>query len=70
MVTHSIKAASSAGRVLFIKDGEVFHQIYRGSHTQEELYQQISDTLTLIATGASVGSSANFIHGEGGALYE
>ena len=70
MVTHSIKAASSAGRVLFIKDGEVFHQIYRGSHTQDELYQQISDTLTLIATGASVGSSANFIHGEGGALYE
>ena len=30
MVTHSVKAASHAGRVLFIKDGEVFHQIYRG----------------------------------------
>lgn len=33
MVTHSTKAASHAGRVLFIKDGELFHQIYRGNHT-------------------------------------
>ena len=53
MVTHSIKAASSAGRVLFIKDGEVFHQIYKGSHTSEEMYQKISDTLTMIATGGA-----------------
>lgn len=51
MVTHSAKAASHAGRVLFIKDGEVFHQIYRGNHTNEQLYQKISDTLTLLATG-------------------
>lgn len=51
MVTHSVKAASSANRVLFIKDGEVFHQIYRGSCTDEQLYQKISDTLTLLATG-------------------
>ena len=51
MVTHSVKAASSAGRVLFIKDGEVFHQLYRGNDTDELLYQKISDTLTLIATG-------------------
>lgn len=51
MVTHSVKAASHAGRVLFIKDGEVFHQIYRGSSTNEEMYQKISDTLTLLATG-------------------
>ena len=51
MVTHSVKAASHAGRVLFIKDGEVFHQIYRGSLTNEQLYQKISDTLTLLATG-------------------
>jgi len=51
MVTHSTKAASHAGRVLFIKDGEVFHQIYRGSSTNEQLYQKISDTLTLLATG-------------------
>lgn len=51
MVTHSAKAASHAGRVLFIKDGEVFHQIYRGDNTNEQMYQKISDTLTLLATG-------------------
>ena len=51
MVTHSVKAASSAGRVLFIKDGEVFHQIYRGGDTDEQLYGKISDTLTMLATG-------------------
>ena len=51
MVTHSIKAASHANRVLFIKDGEVFHQLYKGSMSDEELYQKISDTLSLIATG-------------------
>lgn len=51
MVTHSVKAASVANRVMFIKDGEVFHQIYRGNDTNEQLYQKISDTLTLLATG-------------------
>lgn len=51
MVTHSTKAASHAGRILFIKDGKVFHQIYRGNHTNEQMYQKISDTLTLLATG-------------------
>lgn len=51
MVTHSTKAASHADRVLFIKDGEVFHQMYRGNHTKEEMYQKISDALTLITTG-------------------
>lgn len=51
MVTHSVKAASHAGRVLFIKDGEVFHQIYRGNKTDEQLYQMISDTLIMLATG-------------------
>lgn len=51
MVTHSVKAASHAGRVLFIKDGEVFHQIYRGDSDNEQLYQKISDTLTMLATG-------------------
>ena len=54
MVTHSVKAASVASRVLFIKDGEVFHQIYRGADTDEQLYQKISDTLTLLATGGEV----------------
>ena len=51
MVTHSVKAASHAGRVLFIKDGEVFHQIYRGESTNEQLYQKISDSLTLLQAG-------------------
>ncbi len=51
MVTHSVKAASHANRVLFIKDGEVFHQIYRGNSSNEELYQKISDTLTILMTG-------------------
>ncbi len=51
MVTHSVKAASHARRVLFIKDGEVYHQIYRGDSTDEQLYQKISDTLTVLTTG-------------------
>lgn len=51
MVTHSVKAASHAGRVLFIKDGEIFHQIYRGEKTDTQLYQMISDTLTILTTG-------------------
>lgn len=51
MVTHSTKVASKAGRVLFIKDGEVFHQIYKASMTDEEMYTKISDTLTVLATG-------------------
>lgn len=54
MVTHSTKAASSAGRVMFIKDGEVFHQLYRGGCGNEEFYKKISDTLTLIASGGAV----------------
>lgn len=51
MVTHSTKAASRADRTLFIKDGVLFHQIYRGGCTNEQLYQKISDTLTMLATG-------------------
>lgn len=51
MVTHSIKAASHASRVLFISDGSVFHQMYRGSATTEEMFQKISDTLTTMTTG-------------------
>lgn len=51
MVTHSVKAASRAGRVLFIRDGEVFHQIYRGGCTDEQLYRKITDTLTMLSTG-------------------
>ncbi len=51
MVTHSTAAASRAGRVLFIKDGEVFHQIYRGDDSDEDLYKKISYTLTVLMTG-------------------
>ena len=54
MVTHSVKAASSAGRVLFIRDGQVYHQIYRGNLTDEEMYQKIAATLTVLATGGEV----------------
>ena len=54
MVTHSVKAASHASRVLFIKDGEVFHQLYRGNDTNQQFYQRISDTLTLLTTGGEV----------------
>ena len=51
MVTHSVKAASVASRVLFIKDGEVYHQLYRGDDTDDQLYQKISDTLTMLHAG-------------------
>lgn len=51
MVTHSTKAASYASRVLFIRDGEVFHQLYKGNQTNTQMYQKIADTLTLLATG-------------------
>ncbi len=51
MVTHSTKAASHAKRVLFIKDGEIFHQIYKGDRTDDMMYQQISNTLSTLAAG-------------------
>lgn len=51
MVTHSTKAASHAGRVLFIKDGVVYHQIYRGDKSREEMFKSISETLTVMASG-------------------
>ena len=51
MVTHSVKAASSASRVLFIKDGEVYHQIYKGISATEEFYAKINDTLTVLVAG-------------------
>lgn len=57
MVTHSTQAASRANRVLFIKDGEVFHQIYRGNKTNEEMYESIANTLTVIATGGESSES-------------
>lgn len=51
MVTHSLRAASHAGRVLFIKDGQVFHQLYRGALSSDAMYQQISDTLSVLEAG-------------------
>ena len=51
MVTHSVKAASHAGRVLFLRDGEVYHQLYRGSESRESQFRRISDTLTVLAEG-------------------
>ena len=53
MVTHSIQAASHAGRVLFIKDGCVFHQIYRGNRNNDTMYRMISDALTVLQTESS-----------------
>jgi putative ABC transport system ATP-binding protein len=54
MVTHSAKAASCASRVLFIKDGEVYHQIYRGESTNELFYQKITETLTALTQGENI----------------
>ncbi len=54
MVTHSTKAASHAGRVLFLSDGTLFHQMYRGNSTSEEMFQKISDTLTTMVTGGGL----------------
>lgn len=51
MVTHSVRAASRAGRVLFIRDGQIFHQLYRGACSDEQQFQRISDTLTMLQTG-------------------
>lgn len=54
MVTHSVRAASNAGRVLFIKDGEIFHQIYRANMSNDEMYRKISDTLTVLLAGGDI----------------
>lgn len=51
MVTHSTTAASHAKRVLFIKDGTVYHQIYRGDKSRDEMFRKISETLTVMASG-------------------
>ena len=51
MVTHSVKAASHAGRVLFLRDGEVYHQLYRGNMRFEDMFAKVSDTMTMLPTG-------------------
>jgi len=58
MVTHSTKAACHAKRVLFIRDGEVFHQLYRGNLSQDQFYNRISDTLSVLATGGQLYDKA------------
>lgn len=54
MVTHSVKSASFASRVLFIRDGKIFHQIYKGNDTDLRFYEKISDTITLLASGGEM----------------
>ena len=54
MVTHSVRAAAAAGRVLFIKDGEIYHQIYKGNMNQDQMYKKISDTLTVLLAGGDL----------------
>lgn len=54
MVTHSVKAASHARRVLFLRDGEVYHQLYRANQTPEQMFARISDTLTVLTTGGEL----------------
>lgn len=54
MVTHSVRAASHAGRVLFIKDGEIYHQLYKANLSNEEMYRKISDTLTVLLAGGDL----------------
>ena len=54
MVTHSTRAAASAGRVLFIKDGCIFHQLYRGNMNDDEMYAKISNTLTILSAGGDI----------------
>ena len=51
MVTHSVKAASHAERVLFLRDGRVYHQLYRGGASYEAQFRRISDTLTVLTQG-------------------
>ena len=68
IVTHSVDAASHANRVLFIRDGVVFHQIYRGQNSNEELYQMISNTLTMLRNERSGGPASlteGFANGRG-----
>lgn len=54
MVTHSVRAASNADRVLFIKDGRIFHQIYRGNMNNDEMYVKISNSLTILLAGGEL----------------
>lgn len=63
MVTHSARAAGHAGRVLFIKDGTVYHQIYKGNMSNEEMYQKISEALIVLSTGSMSGVTSSLTGG-------
>lgn len=65
MVTHSVRAASMAGRVLFLRDGEVYHQLYRGGLSSSEMFTRISDTLTMVTSSARSTRSARSEHSIG-----
>ena len=56
MVTHSVKAASHAGRVLFLRDGQVYHQLYREGAGRERQYRRIADVLTQLTQGGEQGA--------------
>ena len=51
MVTHSAKAAAHASRVLFIRDGEVYHELYRANKKEDEFYEEIQNTITIMERG-------------------
>ncbi len=53
MVTHSAMAASYAGRVLFIKDGELFSQVYKGTDSKKEFFDKIVSNLSVLSEGGA-----------------
>lgn len=53
MVTHDSFTASYAGRVIFIKDGKIFHEINRGNDTRKEFFDKIINVVTLLGGDAS-----------------
>ena len=56
MVTHSAIAASRSDRVLFIKDGVVFHELRREEQeTDDSLFARVNEALTMLSTGRLVG---------------
>lgn len=48
LVTHDALAASYAGRILFLKDGKIFNEIFKGEKTQQVFYHEILDVLSLL----------------------
>lgn len=48
MVTHDAFTASYASRVIFIKDGKIFHELQKGKQTRKEFFNRIIDVVTLL----------------------